>query len=309
MRAELLSGGTSVDVARQVAELQRVLMYFARLVAELPRVLMNFARLRLAARSLRSLAGILPSVLLPRRWRGGRVLSCGASVDFARLRLAARGAEGAACGMLQAIGLPRRPRSAPGFTLLEVMAAVALLGTVYTVLGGAGIQGLQHEGESRRRIQGSLIADAMLAELEASADAGQVAQPGKQERRQGDFTVEIEIAPLDLSVPDDPNPLPEPPIGGKPANLPDALSASLLRSDGRTPSPLRRITVRVGWTEGWGDRSVVRTTYALDTQSVKSELDALDQAAAPPTQAAPQAPQAQTPQAGNQPAQQGQPIQ
>ena len=180
------------------------------------------------------------------------------------------------------------------------MAAVALLGTAYTVLGGAGIQGLRHEGESRRRIQASLLADALLAELEASADAGQVAQPGKEERREGDFAMEIEIAPLDLQVPDDPNPLPAPGaggarsgLGGKPSGVPDALSASLLHGDGRTASPLRRITVRVGWSEGWGDRSVVRTTYALDVQSAKSALDALDATAA--AAAATAAPAGQTP--------------
>jgi len=164
------------------------------------------------------------------------------------------------------------------------MAAVALLGTVYTVLGGAGIQGLQHEGESRRRIQASMVADMLLAELEASADAGQVPQPGKEEHGQDQFTVQIEVAPLDLTVPDDPNPLPQSGIGGaqtsglngSPSSLPKELASSLIHGEGRSVSPLRRITVTVGWTEGWGDRSVVRTTYAFDAESVKSELEALD---------------------------------
>ena len=247
----------------------------------------DFARLRLAARSR---VAELQHVLM----------------NFARLRLAARSAFGAACGLIQAIALPRRQRSVAGFTLLEVMAAVALLGTVYTVLGSAGIQGLQHEGEARRRIEASLIADALLADLEASADAGQLPQPGKEERREGDFAVEIEIAPTDLPVPDDPNPLPAPAIGGaqpsglggKTSGLPPALSASLLRGDGRAPSPLRRITLRVGWSEGSGERSVVRTTYALDAQAAQGALDALDAAAsaaaaaaAPAGPANPQAPQ------------------
>ena len=192
-----------------------------------------------------------------------------------------------------------------GFTLLEVMAAVALLGTVYTVLGGAGIQGLQHEGESRRRIQASLLADALLAEIEGSIDAGRVAEAGKQQSREGDFAVEIEVAPLDLVLPDDPNPLPAPPqssgLGGKQPNIPDALSASLLHGDGRSPSPLRRVTVRVAWTEGWGDRSVVRTTYAFDAESVRDELAALDQTApaAAPGQPGVQAPQTTAPQSAN----------
>ena len=214
----------------------------------------------------------------------------------------------------------RGDTSRGGFTLLEVMAAVALLGTVYTVLGGAGIQGLQHEGESRRRIQASLVADMLLAELEAGADAGQLPPPGKEERHRDPFTVQIEVAPLDLTVPDDPNPLPQPAVGGaqtsglggNPSSLPKELASSLLHGEGNTPSPLRRITVRVGWTEGWGDRSVVRTTYALDAQAAQQVLSALDAsaAAAAPAAAAPavgvpgqpaaqpQAPQTGSPQPG-----------
>ena len=221
--------------------------------------------------------------------------------------------------MSQAISAPRRRRGGRAFTLLEVMAAVALLGTVYTVLGGAGIQGLQHEGESRRRIQASLIADALLAELETSADAGQVAQPGKEERQQGPFTVQIEVAPLDLEVPDDPNPLPQATVGGQPSglggkasSLPEALSGSLLHGEAGSPSPLRRITLRVGWNEGWGDRSVVRTTYALDAQAAQKVLAALDAnaAAAAATAAQSQNPQPQAAPTGSQPNNPGaQPIQ
>ena len=248
--------------------------------------------------------------------RGDILLSCRTSVDFARLRLAARDRFAIACGMTQAIAVPRRRRWDRAFTLLEVMAAVALLGTVYTVLGGAGIQGLQHEGESRRRIQASMVADMLLAELEAGADAGQVPPPGKEERQQDEFTVQIEVAPLDLIVPDDPNPLPQPAVGGtqtsglngNPSSLPKELASSLLHGEGNSPSPLRRITVRVGWNEGWGDRSVVRTTYALDAQSAQQELAALDAsaaAAAPavgaPVVAVPGQPagQPQAPQTGN----------
>jgi len=251
--------------------------------------------------------------------RAESLLSCRTTVDFARLRLAARALR-ALAGMIQSIRLPRNGRPRLGFTLLEVMAAVALLGTAYTVLGGAGIQGLQHEGESRRRIQASLLADALLAELEASADTGLVAQPGKDQRHEGEFTVEIEVAPLDLVVPDDPNPLPAVAIGGsqptgaqpnasqpsqlggKQSNVPDALAASLIHGEGRSVSPLRRITVTVGWTEGWGDRSVVRTTYAFDAESVKSELEALDGTASATANAGQAAgtgqttPQGQTPQ-------------
>jgi prepilin-type N-terminal cleavage/methylation domain-containing protein len=188
-----------------------------------------------------------------------------------------------------------------GFTLLEVLAAVALLALAFAPLSGAHIQGLQHEGESLRRIQASLIADQLLAELEASIDAGEVPQPGKQDRSDGDFAIATEVAALDLEVPDDDaataapgSAAPQTGLGGKPANrLPDVLSASLLRGSGRTASPIRRVTLRVTWTEGWGERSVTRTTYAFDAQAVQGEIAALDaiaQATAAQSQAATQTP-------------------
>src|SRR5262249_43039100 len=153
----------------------------------------------------------------------------------------------------------------------------------------------------------------LVAEREAGADAGQVPPPGKEEHGQGDFTVQIEVAPLDLVVPDDPNPLPQSGIGGNQtgglngnqSSLPKDLASSLIHGEGNSPSPLRRITVRVGWNEGWGDRSVVRTTYALDAQAAQRVLAALD-ASAPPAAAAtaPAAPgkanPQQTPQTPNQ---------
>jgi len=189
------------------------------------------------------------------------------------------------------------------FTLLEVMAAVALLGGVYTVLGGAGIQGLQHEGESRRRIEASLIADQLLAGLETSLDAGTVPPVGTDERQEGVYRIATEIAPLDLAVPDDPAPLQglgggaqQSGLGGKPSNLPAALSQSFLHGSGRAPSPIRRITVRVAWTEGWGERSVTRTTFGFDAESVQGAVSALaaaqpqDQSTAPQTPQTPQAP-------------------
>jgi len=193
-----------------------------------------------------------------------------------------------------------------GFTLLEVLAAIALLALAFAPLSGAHIQGLQHEGESLRRIQASLLADQLLAELEASIDAGVAPPPGKQERSDGDFTIATEVAALDLEVPDDAassDALGSPAAGGglgaKPANLPAALARSLLRGSGRTPSPIRRVTLRVSWTEGWGERVVTRTTYAFDTQSVQKEIAALDSLAAAATAqsaAAGQTQQTQTPQ-------------
>ena len=54
-----------------------------------------------------------------------------------------------------------------GFTLLEVLGAVAVLGIWYFVLATIATDGLLKEGQSLRKLRAGLIADRMLAELEA----------------------------------------------------------------------------------------------------------------------------------------------
>jgi prepilin-type N-terminal cleavage/methylation domain-containing protein len=175
------------------------------------------------------------------------------------------------------------PRNESGFTLLEVMAAVALLGLVYTVLGNAGIQGLQHEGEAERRITASLLADQVLEEIEAGLAAGVAPRPGEEQREAGDYAVTVRVEPFDLVLPEV-----EPPEGreGGRARRPGqsrreqaAPASSLLVGQGGRASPLRRIEVEVRWVEGWGERSVARTTFALDPEEAAPALAALDAAA------------------------------
>ena len=50
-------------------------------------------------------------------------------------------------------------RSDPGFTLLEVMAAVAVVAIVFTTLARVANQGMQSQGISKRRLEASLLAD------------------------------------------------------------------------------------------------------------------------------------------------------
>ncbi len=62
-------------------------------------------------------------------------------------------------------------RSTPAFTLLEVLAAVAILGIVYVVLADVAMQGLFAEGRAKRRLEASLKADLHLSELEVEIEA------------------------------------------------------------------------------------------------------------------------------------------
>jgi prepilin-type N-terminal cleavage/methylation domain-containing protein len=191
-----------------------------------------------------------------------------------------------------------------GFTLLEVLAAVAILGIAYITLGSSGIQGLQHEGEARRRLEASLLADSVLSEIEAGLEAGAAPPLGEEESEADGFTIAVEVAPFSIVVPEE--------QGKDGKRLGDARSRlggsgaqaqnpvipgpSLLGDDSGpgVVSPLRRIDVRVAWDEGFGERSVSRTTFALDAEAARATLDALAQ-----SQAAAQGQQQQQPAAAN----------
>jgi prepilin-type N-terminal cleavage/methylation domain-containing protein len=171
-----------------------------------------------------------------------------------------------------------------GFTLLEVMAAVAVLALVYTVLARTGILGLQHEGEAERRLQASLLADLKLEEIETALEAGTPPQVGEEESQVDDFVVVVSVSPFDLVLPEVEEPRKESRAGeprrpGRSLRDVQQLGPSLLVGERGQPSPLRRIDVRVGWLEGFGERSVVRTTFGLDPVAAQEALAALDASA------------------------------
>lgn len=148
-----------------------------------------------------------------------------------------------------------------GFTLLEVMAAVLILGMLYSVLATSAIQGVRSEGESKRRLQASLIADAQLDDIEtglAEGDTPDVGDP--QESEDGDFAISTQVEPFDLT----------------PYLSDDFLKANpdvetlLAPADHPEKSLLRRITVSVRWLEAGEQFEVHRTTFAYDVQTVEA---------------------------------------
>ncbi len=177
-----------------------------------------------------------------------------------------------------------------GFTLLEVLAAVAILGIAYIALGSSGIQGLQYEGEARRRLEASLLADSVLAEIEAGIEAGGAPALGEDEREADGFKIAVAIAPFSIVVPDEQGKNGKrlgnarSRLGGSGAQAQQAaIPGPSLLGDGSGPgaaSPLRRIDVSVVWNEGFGERSVSRTTFALDAEAARPTLDAIAQSQA-----------------------------
>ena len=153
-----------------------------------------------------------------------------------------------------------RPNQAAraGFTLLEVLAAVAVLGFTVTMLARGAIQGMRYEGDASRRLAASLIADRALFEVESALAIGTLPQVGRQEREEGEFRLVLEVAPVD-------------PVA---LGVPFLFSGPLAEAGGRTAGPaaqtrsdlpaLLLVTVQIAWTEGLVEQSVTRTTFAYD---------------------------------------------
>jgi len=181
----------------------------------------------------------------------------------------------------------RAAERAGGFTLLEVLAAFALLAIAYTTLGGAAAQSLQREGEADRRLHASLLADGVLDEIELAFDQGGGPPVGEQERSEGNYTVVTRVAPWDAVVPERKRTLAverseerarrpgETLREGRGASL----GPSLVHGERGQPGPLRRVDVIVTWDEGWSQGRVARTTFGLDGEAAAPTIEALGAAA------------------------------
>lgn len=157
-----------------------------------------------------------------------------------------------------------------GFTLLEVLVAVALLGLVVSVLARSAIQGLGYEGDASRRLRASLLADAALWRIEADLKLGAPPKPLEQSEEIEEFRVAVEVQPLDpaqsvLGA------LLVPPANAGGGDAPPALNPA---DPNAPPLPLFQILVRVSWIEGLQELAVTRTTFAYDGSVVAQALGA-----------------------------------
>ncbi len=153
-------------------------------------------------------------------------------------------------------------RAERGLTLLEVLAAVAVLGLLYTVLAHAAVQGLRSEGESKRRIEASLLMDEQLVEIETQIAAGTALPLGLTESEAGDFRIATQVRPLEFY---------EELVGDveeSPSDAPSVLGRQTVGGE----SPLRIISVAVSWNEGVFERRIERTTFALDRVAAQAAV-------------------------------------
>jgi prepilin-type N-terminal cleavage/methylation domain-containing protein len=158
------------------------------------------------------------------------------------------------------------------FTLLEVMAAVAVVAIVFTTLARVASQGLQSEGTSHRRLEASLLADSVLADIEDQIAAGTTPEIGSSEEGEEEdtFAIFVDVTAFDLL-----SAIPMPDSGdGAFASAEPGFSLGGGGIGGSAETPLRQIQISVVWNEGLHEQSVTRTTFGIDQAAIQSVLGA-----------------------------------
>ncbi|NRA98164.1 MAG: type II secretion system protein [Planctomycetes bacterium] len=144
-------------------------------------------------------------------------------------------------------------RTSRGFTLLEVLAAVAFVGLVFTALSRSATVGIISEGDNRRRMEAAALADAEMTQIELGLQSSGVPEDGLSEREVDDFLIVTEVAPwtpsLELTT-----------------AIEEISPEGIQFFGGGQPdrvSPVREIRVRVEWFDGVDDRFIERVTLAV----------------------------------------------
>ncbi len=143
------------------------------------------------------------------------------------------------------------------FTLLEVLAAVAFVGLVFTALSRSATVGIIAEGDNRRRMQAAMLADAAMTELELAFQAMTFPPDGITEEEIDDFVIVTEVTPW--IVP------PELAEAIEDA-FPDGteLFGGQLTGDVGT---VLEIAIRVEWFDGSRENFIERVTLAVGTRT------------------------------------------
>jgi prepilin-type N-terminal cleavage/methylation domain-containing protein len=151
-----------------------------------------------------------------------------------------------------------------GFTLLEVMVAVAVLGIVVTLITRASVQGMQYAGDARDRLTASLLADRLLADLESEVAQGLVPRLGSREQEEDPFRASVTVSAFDPAS-----------VGLDALLAGDERSAALpaVFQTTRGGAPVLTAEVRVAWSDGIHEQHVERTTFLLLPQALPALLE------------------------------------
>jgi hypothetical protein len=146
------------------------------------------------------------------------------------------------------------------------MAAVALLGILYTFLAKAATQGVRSEADSKRRMEASLLADATLAEIETRLAVGEALQLERTESEEEEFRVSVAVTPFELPAK----------LAGQLAETAPDTPSVFGGGGANAPSLVQRVEIRVVWDDGIFERSAERVTFAFDTQAAQALTGAVE---------------------------------
>jgi hypothetical protein len=157
-----------------------------------------------------------------------------------------------------------------GLTLLEVLAAAMIFAMVMTVLIGTSSTAVHHVGMSARRLEASLVADGILADLEIQMKRGIAPEIDEEESELEHFA--IRVLRTDLMEGAEATPL----DAGANATGAGTDIAAMLGSDlPEVAKHLKRYDIEVEWIEQDGPQVVTRTTFAFDWQAAAIEYSEL----------------------------------
>ena len=151
-----------------------------------------------------------------------------------------------------------------GFTLFEVLGAVAILAIVYTTLSGVAIHWLRSEGESRRMLEASMIADWEVSEFELELDTGVAPELGVTEFEEDGLTLTWEVTPFETKIFKTAQEQEQERNARNPDTQSVAISTPQTNPADTTAPPFLQIELRVSWLEAGEERFVARTLFAVD---------------------------------------------
>ena len=161
-------------------------------------------------------------------------------------------------------GTRRALRSLEAFSLLEVLAAVAILAIWYVVIAAMATDGLRKQGISNRLLEASEIAGRLITEIEATAVQGIAPELRDEETQEGDFFIRVLVVPFGFGMSE---PIRNEGVGSSKSapGMQQLLTTAMPGMSGHLVS----INVSVSWQEAADLRTINRTSYAFDLASAK----------------------------------------
>jgi prepilin-type N-terminal cleavage/methylation domain-containing protein len=162
-----------------------------------------------------------------------------------------------------------RRRSERAFTLIEVMAAVFMLGLFVAAISQLLTQARRNEGFARLQAQAAALADDAVATLEEGLVRGAAPALGSDEGGEAPWRVVTEVRAFDTT-------LLAPTVAGEPERAAPAAASFLGAPSANASPPLLEIEVRVSWEGAPVDDetgepfSIRRRTFALNPTALEA---------------------------------------